>query len=194
MWILLPRLPADHSVAAEHADQKTPASYLRVSRLTRQRCTVVATATGTVPTAGNWSATFTGSAGAAGEPITIRLLSTGRQSAFDDVRLTPVPEPSFIGVVGIGLVGLLVFARRNRLRLRDIDFPDPGPPLDFNLRAGWAHTPSCTPFATDHTRIAARRDLFRAAADAAGGLSFPATTYPTSTPNPNGINPMGGFP
>jgi hypothetical protein len=35
---------------------------------------------------------------------------------------------------------------------------------------------------------AARPDLFSAAADAKGDLSFPATTYPTSTPNPNGIN------
>ena len=60
--------------------------------------TVVATAIGIVPTAGNWSpftATFTGSAADAGEPITIRLLSTGRQSAFDDVRLMAVPESPF---------------------------------------------------------------------------------------------------
>jgi hypothetical protein len=35
---------------------------------------------------------------------------------------------------------------------------------------------------------AARRDLFSAAAEAKGDLSFPATTYPTSTKNPNGIN------
>ena len=56
------------------------------------------------------------------------------------------------------------------------------------MRAGWAHTPSRIPFAADHTMTAARRDLFSAAADAKGHLSFPATTYPTSTPNPNGIN------
>ena len=87
----------------------------------------MATAIGIVPTAGNWSpftATFTGSAADAGESITIRLVSTGVQGNFDDVQLTAVPEPSFMGVVGIGLAGLLAFARRNRLRLGDIDFPD----------------------------------------------------------------------
>jgi hypothetical protein len=85
----------------------------------------VATAIGIVPTAGNWSpftATFTGSAADAGESITIRLVSTGVQGNFDDVQLTAVPEPSFMGVVGIGLAGLLAFARRNRLRLGDIVF------------------------------------------------------------------------
>jgi hypothetical protein len=70
----------------------------------------------------------------------------------------------------------------------------PGQRIDFNLRAGWAHTPPRTPFATDHTMTAARPDLFRAAADAAGGLSFPVTTYPTSIPDPNGINQWDAFP
>ena len=41
---------------------------------------------------------------------------------------------------------------------------------------------------------AARRDLFSAAANAKGDLSFPATTYPTSIPNPNGINRWDAFP
>ena len=70
----------------------------------------------------------------------------------------------------------------------------PSSPIPFNLRAGWAHTLSRIPFATDHTMTAAQRDLFSAAADAKGDLSFPATRYPTSTPNPNGINRGDAFP
>ena len=63
-----------------------------------------------------------------------------------------------------------------------------------NLRVGSAHTLCRIPFATDHTMTAARRDLFCAAADTGGGLSFPATTYPTGTPNPNGISRWDAFP
>ena len=66
--------------------------------------------------------------------------------------------------------------------------------IPFNLRGAGPHMPSRIPFAADHTMTAARRDLFSAAADAKGDLSFPATTYPISTPNPNGINRWDAFP
>ena len=75
-------------------------------------------AIGVAPAAGDWStytATFTGSAADAGDTITIQLNSTGVQGNFDDVSLTAVPEPSYLGVVGIGLAGLLAFALRNRI-------------------------------------------------------------------------------
>ena len=88
---------------------------------------MIVPATGVTPTLGNWStftATFMGTAADAGDSITIQLVSGRVQGNFDNVQLTAVPEPSFMGVVGIGLAGLLAFARRNRLRLRDIDFPD----------------------------------------------------------------------
>jgi len=80
-------------------------------------------ATGTNPTAGNWStftATYVGLAGDAGLPIRIELLSSGRQANFDDVRLssvTPagtVPEPTGATLIGLGLAGLLAFAKRKR--------------------------------------------------------------------------------
>jgi hypothetical protein len=83
--------------------------------------TNVFTAIGTAPSAGNWSpftAEFTGTAAEAGDPITIQLLSSGSQGAFDNVSLTAsaaaTPEPAYLGVVGIGLAGLLAFALHNR--------------------------------------------------------------------------------
>jgi hypothetical protein len=80
--------------------------------------TVVATATGTGPTVRNWSpftASFTGSAADAGEPITIRLISTGLQGNFDNVRLSAVPEPSSMLLLGSGVLGLAQVIRRKLL-------------------------------------------------------------------------------
>jgi hypothetical protein len=74
-------------------------------------------ATGTPPTRGHWStftATYTGLSKDVGDSITIQLNGNGAQANFDNVRLDAVPEPSFYGVVGIGLAGLLAFARRKR--------------------------------------------------------------------------------
>jgi hypothetical protein len=77
-------------------------------------------AIGTAPAAGDWStftATYVGLAADSGKSITIELLSSGVQGDFDNVRLsdsTVVPEPAGITLLGLGLVGLSVFARRKR--------------------------------------------------------------------------------
>jgi hypothetical protein len=76
-------------------------------------------ATGTVPTPGNWSvftATFTSTPAQTGDSITIQLSTSGIQGNFDSVQLlaTPVPEPGFFALVGIGLAGLWACARRRR--------------------------------------------------------------------------------
>ena len=77
------------------------------------------TAIGTAPTQGNWStftATYTGLASDVGSSITIELLTSGGQGDFDNVRLSDstVPEPAGFTLLGLGLAGLLVFARRQR--------------------------------------------------------------------------------
>ncbi|HLH18953.1 MAG TPA: PEP-CTERM sorting domain-containing protein [Bryobacteraceae bacterium] len=76
-------------------------------------------ATGTPPTPGNWSvftATFTSTPAQAGDTITIQLSSSGIQANFDSVQLvaTPVPEPGFFALAGIGVAGLWACARRRR--------------------------------------------------------------------------------
>jgi len=75
---------------------------------------------GTIPSPGNWSvftATYVGLSGDVGKSITIELTSSGvgRQADFDNVALdalTPAPEPSGVTLLGLGLAGLWVFARR----------------------------------------------------------------------------------
>jgi len=78
-------------------------------------------ATGTAPTPGNWStftATYVGLSADGGKTITIELTSTGAQANFDNVRLSDVaptvPEPGSVTLIGLGLAGVLVFARRKR--------------------------------------------------------------------------------
>jgi len=79
--------------------------------------TVVGSATGSTPTAGNWD-TWTlvynsGSSNAlAGEDLAIELMSTTTQTGFDDVTLSSaatgsVPEPTMFVLVGVGLLGLV---------------------------------------------------------------------------------------
>jgi len=79
-------------------------------------------AVGTTPTLGNWStftATYVGLPGDNGLGLTIELLSSGRQGNFDNVVMSSVtgagvPEPTSVTLIGLGLAGLLVFARRKR--------------------------------------------------------------------------------
>jgi hypothetical protein len=79
-------------------------------------------ATGTAPAASRWStfvASFTGTAAESGKSITIELLSSGMQGEFDNVRLSDnlssaAPEPAGVTLLGMGLAGLLVFAKRKR--------------------------------------------------------------------------------
>jgi len=77
-------------------------------------------ATGVAPTSGHWSpftAIYTGLSADAGQPITIQLKSTGLQGNFDNVRLDAtaiIPEPAGVTLLGLGLAGLLLFARRKR--------------------------------------------------------------------------------
>jgi hypothetical protein len=79
------------------------------------------TATGVTPTPGNWAtftATYNSSAhpGDVGMPITIELVSNGVQAGFDDVVLNAnavaTPEPSPMALMGIGVIGLVVVARK----------------------------------------------------------------------------------
>ena len=78
-------------------------------------------ATGVGPTPGYWStftASYTGSDADAGKAITIELFAAERIygfdhiAFFDNVRLESTPEPVSAGIVAIGLMGLLVLARR----------------------------------------------------------------------------------
>jgi hypothetical protein len=84
----------------------------------------VFTATGTIPTPGNWStftASFTGDFANVGDSITIDLRDTGldTQGNFDSVSLTsssgpPIPEPSSMLLLGSGVLGLAQVIRRKR--------------------------------------------------------------------------------
>jgi hypothetical protein len=78
-------------------------------------------AVGVLPAPGNWAtftATYTGLPGDLGDAITIELNSTGSQGNFDNVQLaddtttSATPEPSFSGILGLGLIGLMAMSRR----------------------------------------------------------------------------------
>ncbi len=84
----------------------------------------VVTATGTNPTSGNWStfqAQFTATSADIGAAIRIQLRSNGQQATFDNVRLDAtgtgdpaIPEPGTMALVGLGGLGMSVWARRKR--------------------------------------------------------------------------------
>jgi hypothetical protein len=84
----------------------------------------VVTATGINPTSGNFStfqAQFNATSAELGQAITIRLTSVGTQAIFDDVRLDAtgtsapgIPEPGTMALVGLGGLGMAVWARRKR--------------------------------------------------------------------------------
>ena len=63
----------------------------------------------------DWTATYTGTATDAGDPITIELLPYGNgQGDYDNVTLTQTsatPEPRFDGLLALGLGGLMLAAR-----------------------------------------------------------------------------------
>lgn len=70
-----------------------------------------------------FTATYTGLAADAGDPITIELSSSGQQGDFDNVRLSctgpcgagsTVPEPSAIALLGPALIGIGVRQYRRR--------------------------------------------------------------------------------
>lgn len=70
-----------------------------------------------------YTATYTGLAGDAGDPITIQLSSSGQQGDFDNVRLSctgpcgsgsTVPEPSEIVLLGPGLSAFYFIRRRRK--------------------------------------------------------------------------------
>ena len=78
-------------------------------------------AVGSTPTSGNWStftATYTGLSADAGDSITIELNSKGFQGNYDNVRLfdsnNSLPEPSYAGMLVMGLAGLMMLALRRR--------------------------------------------------------------------------------
>ncbi len=79
-------------------------------------------ATGSVPTAGNWSpftASYTATAADAGQAITITLNSPGGQGDFDAVSLTTdVPEPATWAmlIVGFGMVGVSARRRNHSIK------------------------------------------------------------------------------
>jgi PEP-CTERM motif len=72
----------------------------------------------TPPPEGGWGTEqvlYTGLAADAGQPLTIRLRTSESQGNFDNVRLTSeVPEPSTLGLIGFGLLGLSAMKRRRR--------------------------------------------------------------------------------
>jgi hypothetical protein len=72
-------------------------------------------ATGTTPNPGYFSlytATFTGTAATAGDPILIQLTSTGAEGDFANVQVTAIPEPGSLLLLGTGLLGLAFLAFR----------------------------------------------------------------------------------
>jgi len=76
-------------------------------------------AVGSTPTSGNWStftATYTGLSADVGDSITIELNSFGFQGNYDNVRLfdSSLPEPSYAGMLVMGLAGLMMLRLRRR--------------------------------------------------------------------------------
>ncbi len=70
------------------------------------------------PTPGNWSvftATYVARPADVGDSITIELKTAGllwQQAEFDDVTLFVSPEPAYIGIMAITLLGFVVYRQR----------------------------------------------------------------------------------
>jgi len=89
---------------------------------------VVAIVHGKTPRPGHWgifTASFTGTAADANDPITIQLSAPGAvpghsQGNFDSVHLTatPIPEPGTLLLFGSGLLLLGIIVHRKQLRAK----------------------------------------------------------------------------
>lgn len=84
------------------------------------------TGVGVTPAPGNWSvftATYVAKPSDVGDSITIELKTAGvlwEQGAFDNVTLTVSPEPAYIGIIAIALLGFAVHRQRKQRAVQQL--------------------------------------------------------------------------